>query len=102
MRHVLWRVDYDDALATGYSALNLLEACAWFAVAVWVIYRHVKQGGGAWNFAYAAAFFVFGLSDVMESQIVPIWLIAVKGIIFCTILWIRWEVLRRYYPGRKL
>jgi hypothetical protein len=102
MGHVLWRVNYGDPLAASYSVVNLLEACAWLTVAAWVIRRHVKQGGGVWNFAYAAAFVVFGLSDVMESQIVPIWLIAAKGFIFATILWLRWVVLRRYYPGQKL
>ncbi|MEM9253067.1 MAG: hypothetical protein AAGB29_12020 [Planctomycetota bacterium] len=102
MAHVLWRVDYADPLSATYSVINLLEAVAWFAVAAWVLRRHVKQGGGGWNYAYAAAFVVFGLSDVLESQMVPIWLVAAKGVIFGLILWLRYEVLRRYYPGRKL
>ncbi|MEO0586524.1 MAG: hypothetical protein AAF078_02695 [Planctomycetota bacterium] len=102
MMHVLWRVDYGDPLAAAYSAVNLLEAVAWFGVAGWVVRRHVREGGGAWNFAYAAAFVVFGVSDVVESQVVPMWLIAAKGLIFGVIVWLRWEVLRRYYPGRKL
>lgn len=103
LQHVVWRVDYASPLATGYSILNLLEAIAWFAVAAWVLRRHFKRDtGGAWDYAYFALFVVFGLSDVMESQLVPLWLIAAKGAIFIAILLVRWIVVRRYYPGAKM
>ena len=102
MLHVLWRVDYTDPLAAGYSVLNLLEAAAWFGVAVWVLRRHRRKPGGPWNYAYALLFAVFGASDVWESQQVPMWLIAAKGLIFTGIVAARWVVVTRYYPGAKM
>ncbi len=102
MGHVLWRLDPSDPLALGYCVLNLLEAAAWFVVAGWVVRRHYRRGGGAWDWAYAAAFVLFGASDVVESQIVPVWLIAAKGILFATILVLRAIVIRRYYPGARM
>ena len=102
MRHVLWRVDYGDALAAGYSVLNMLEAVAWFAVAAWVVRRHVRKRGGRWDWVYAGLFAVFGLTDVVESQVVPVWLVGVKGLVFVLILLVRWVVVRRYYVGAKM
>ncbi|MEM6553002.1 MAG: hypothetical protein AAF750_12870 [Planctomycetota bacterium] len=102
MGHVLWGVDYGDALAVGYSVLNLCEAVAWFAVAVWVIRRHRRRGGGRWDWVYAGLFVVFGLTDVMESQVVPLWLVAVKGVVFGGIVGVRFVVVRRYYVGAKM
>lgn len=111
MRHVLWRVDPEDALSIGYSTLNVVEAIAWFAVAVWVLVRLKRRkpvggalglSGAAWCRIYALAFVVFGLSDVMESQVVPVWLVAAKGVIFAAIVGIRFVVVRKCYPGAKM
>jgi hypothetical protein len=102
LRHTLWRVDYADPLARIYSLINLMEACFWLGIAGWVLYRHCKRGGGGWNFAYALAFVVFGATDVIESQIVPVWLIPVKLLILACLLACRAAVVRRYYPQAKM
>ena len=102
MVHVLWRVDYGDPVAAAYSILNLLEALAWFGVAGWVIRRRLRRGRSRIEWVYAGLFVAFGLTDVVESQLVPIWLIAVKGMIFGGILGVRWIVVKRCYPGAKM
>ncbi|MCC7205473.1 MAG: hypothetical protein IT441_10365 [Phycisphaeraceae bacterium] len=102
MRHVLWRVDYSDPLAMGYSILNLIEACFWFGIAGWVIQRHLRQSGGLWNYAYVVAFVVFGATDLVESQIVPVWLIPAKILVLVGLLVCRAVVVRRYYPQAKM
>ncbi|MEM8782179.1 MAG: hypothetical protein AAGE65_04910 [Planctomycetota bacterium] len=101
MRHVLWRYDANDALAVAYSYLNVAEAIAWFVIAAWVVRRAWVDPKTAWEWAYALAFVVFGLSDVWESYAVPMWLIAAKGLIFAAILGLRWRV-KRDRPGLKL
>jgi hypothetical protein len=52
--------------------LNQCEAVAWFVVAAWVWRRYRRLGGGARNNVYGSCFVVFGHSDVMESQVVPL------------------------------
>ncbi|MEM1098012.1 MAG: hypothetical protein AAGH92_04415 [Planctomycetota bacterium] len=101
MRHVLWRYEGGDALAMAYSYLNVTEAIAWFIIAVWVTRRAFRDPKTTWEWAYAGAFAVFGVSDVWESYAVPIWLIAAKGVIFGLILALRWRV-KRDRPGLKL
>ena len=65
--------------------------------------RHLRRTtGGVWDWVYVALFAVFGLSDVLESQVVPMWLLAAKGLIFAGIVAVRWIVVRRYYPGSKM
>jgi len=71
-------------------------------VAIWVMRRHWRKEGGAWDYVYALLFVIFGITDFIESQVVPLWLIASKGLIFGGILIVRWIVVRQYYPGAKM
>ena len=77
-------------------------------MAGWVLRRRVRDKHGLtdtarpWEHAYALSFLVFGLSDVLESQVVPLWLVAAKGLIFAALLICRWQVVTRYYPEAKL
>ncbi|MEM6459572.1 MAG: hypothetical protein AAF710_09300 [Planctomycetota bacterium] len=104
MAYVLWRYDpaSADAVATAYHWLNVTEAFAWFAVAVYVgrrLVRHRRAVG--WESAYVLLFVVFGVSDLVESRVVPVWLIAAKGLIFAGIVAVRWKLVRSYYPDAK-
>lgn len=101
MRHVLWRYDDSNPLAVAYSYLNVAEAVAWFAIAGWIARRAWLDPKTHWEWAYAFALVVFGVSDVWESYAVPMWLIAAKGMIFATILLLRWPI-KKQRPGMKL
>lgn len=102
MRYVLWRYDPHDALASGYHWLNVCEAIAWFAIAVFVGQRLVRQHKAVTlEAAYLLLFVLFGVSDLWESRVVPLWLIAAKGVIFAGILAVRWRLVKRHYVGAK-
>ena len=61
--------------------------------------RHRRSLG--WESLYVALFIVFGISDVWEAYVVPLWLIAAKGLIFVGIIAVRAVLVGRYYPGAK-
>jgi len=102
MTHALWRADWADPFAASYATLNLVEAAFWFGIAAWVVRRHIRRGGGRWNWAYASAFVAFDASDVVESIAVTPGLIVIKGLILAAIIALRLVVVRRYYPGAKM
>lgn len=101
MQYELWRYDPSDGLATAYHWLNVCEAMAWFAIAAWVGIRFLRHRRSfLWEPLYVALFVVFGLSDLWESQVVPMWLVAAKGLIFGGIVAVRFPVVKRLYPGK--
>ena len=103
MRYELWRYDPADGLSWGYHWLNVVEAWAWFAIAAYVGIRFLRfRRSLVWEPCYVGLFVVFGVSDLWESRVVPMWLVAAKGVIFGGIVGVRWVVVRWLYPGRKL
>ena len=64
---------------------NLIEATLWFAVCVVFVFKAI-QGCGRLRAVFmllAAAFFVFGVTDLIESETGawwrPLWLLALKS-----------------------
>ncbi len=62
--------------------------------------RHCKSF--LWEPLYVLLFVIFGISDLWESQVVPVWLVAAKGLIFLGIIAVRVPIVMRLYPGKKL
>ena len=71
----------DELAKTG----NVIEAGLWFVVALALTFQSIRSAGRsrALLAILAAAFLVFGISDLIESQTGawwrPLWLLAMKG-----------------------
>jgi hypothetical protein len=81
-----------------YSWFNVIEGCFWLLFAALVLGRYLKHRHSPVEVAYAAAFATFGLSDFRESYVLETWLVAFKALNLGTLLYLRWHVIRRYYP----
>ena len=102
MVHPLWTGDTSSLGSNLYSALNLLEAVAWWAVALVVGRRALReQRAPLLEGIYVAAFVIFGLTDVIESRVVNLALIGGKGLNFALILVLRAMIRRGPYADRK-
>ena len=84
-----------------YPGFNIGEGVAWLVFAAIVLRRYVKQRRGRIEIGYAVAFLAFGCTDFVESRFVTSWLIWLKLANLIALLWIRWIVVRRFYPGSK-
>ncbi len=77
-----------DLTVTG----NLLEAALWLVIAVLVAYRALRSSGSRRRLysILSAAYLVFSISDVIESQTGawwrPFWLLLLKGACICVFL----------------
>lgn len=102
MHYELWRYRPDDALAHAYHWLNVCEAFAWFFIAALVARRLIRQHlAPCWESVYFFLFIAFGVSDLWESQAVPVWLIAAKGLIFTGIVLSRRVLIKHHYREAK-
>ena len=102
MRYELWRYDPNDGLGAAYHYVNVTEAWAWFGIAGYVGWRMIRHRRHLpLELTYVALFVVFGISDLWESQVVPMWLIAAKGLIFAGIVSVRWPLVKWHYVGAK-
>jgi hypothetical protein len=81
-----------------YSWFNVVEGWFWLVFASLVLRRYLKFHRSPVELTYALAFFTFGLSDFRESFVLESWLVLFKAANLAALLWIRWHVLRRYYP----
>ena len=98
----LWRYDPDHAVAVGYHWLNICEGFAWFAIAIYVVLRMIQyHESPKWEVAYAVFFVLFGISDLWESRVVPVWLIPIKGLILTGILTARHRLVKHHYQNAK-
>jgi hypothetical protein len=73
----------------------------WIALAALVAARFVRYRRSPIELMYAASYFTFGVTDFIESQLVPTWLIALKAINLAAILTLRRFVLKHYYPASR-
>jgi hypothetical protein len=96
-----WQPERAGPLDVAYRWLNIVEGAAWLALAIAVVVRHSRRGGGWLNWPYATAFAVFGLSDFREAVALQSWLIGAKGVILLALLALRRAVISRYYPGSR-
>ncbi len=102
--HVWWSYGRQppSALDVIYRTFNLCEGAVWMVLGVLVAARWRRFRHSAWEFMYAAAFGLFGVTDWIEASYLPTWLILVKGLVLAALLVLRWHVLRRFYPTRRL
>ncbi|MEM9417680.1 MAG: hypothetical protein AAGA25_01325 [Planctomycetota bacterium] len=102
MQYELWRYREGDPLAVAYHWLNICEAIVWFIIAG-IVARRLFQEHRAplWEVYYLGLFVVFGVSDLWEAQVIPVWLIVAKGIIFLNIVGVRRVLIRRFYPEAR-
>jgi hypothetical protein len=81
-----------------YSWFNVVEGWFWLVFATLVLRRYLKYRRSLIELLYALAFFTFGLSDFRESYVLESWLVLFKGVNLAALFWLRWYVLRRFYP----
>ena len=81
---------------------NVVEAAAWFIFAALVLRRGLKHRNSNVEFAYAIAFVLFGISDVIETWYLTSWLLWWKGINLVVLFSLRRSIMKRYYPDAKV
>ena len=84
-----------------YVAFNFVEALAWHAFAIFVLYRFLRRRKTRVELLYAFSFLLFGLSDLIEMGGLSVGLLLFKGACIAAILAARQHVLH-FYPGKKI
>ena len=98
-----WQYDpAADWYALPYHWTNLIEGCFWVGFAVLVFVRYARHKHSAIELVYVLAFLTFGVSDFREAYVVQSWLILFKGTNLAALLYLRWLVIKRFYPGAKV
>ena len=100
--HEWWQYNPADPLHQAYHFFNLAEGFVWIIFAVLVTVRWSRFGRSRIELLYALAFVTFGLTDFREAHRLESWLILAKGVNLAMLLWLRWIIIRRYYPTSKL
>lgn len=99
--HIWWDYAEADSFGRVYHGFNLVEGAAWFVVAALVLRRWARERQSPLEFAYAAAFITFALSDFREAYRLESWLIVAKGLNLIALIALRHYLLKRYYPTSK-
>lgn len=97
-----WNPETAGPLDYVYRGFNLFEAGAWFVFALLVLARWRRNRNSAREIAYAAAFLLFGVTDVAEAWRQSTPLIAIKACVLTTLLILRAQVIRRWYPASRI
>lgn len=97
-----WNPETATAGDFAYRWFNLFEAAAWFTFAALVAGRWFKHRHSRLEIAYAVAFVVFGLTDVMEAWQQSLPLLALKGLVLGVLLTLRATVRRKWYRDSRL
>lgn len=93
----------DPLHAAVYRGINIVEGLFWVGFCVAVLVRHARHPNRQpIEWAYAAAFLCFGLTDFREAIALQSWLIWVKLINLIVLLWLRKRVIKTLYPDSKL
>ncbi len=85
-----------------YRWFNLAEGAAWFVFGLAVLLRWSRYRNSSLEIAYAAAFVMFGLTDVREAWEQSLLLFALKGFVLAILLSLRRVIRRRYYAEGRL
>lgn len=96
-----WRYNATDPLHRLYHFFNLAEGLFWIALGGIVIGRFLRYHRSPLEVAYALAFLTFGLTDFREAWRLESWLLLIKGLNLGLLLWLRWIVIRRFYPHSR-
>lgn len=83
-------------------SFNFVEAAAWFVFAALVLRRWCRTRRSGFELAYALAFVLFGVSDLIEAWWLTSWLLWWKGLNLIALFRLRQLVLKRHYPESKL
>lgn len=98
--HSWWR--YRPSEFSFYHYLNLVEGAIWLVFAALVAARFVRWRHSWIELLYAAAFLTFGLSDFREAYRLESWLLLFKVANLVLLLWLRREVIGRWYPKSRV
>lgn len=90
-----------DWFAQPYHWMNLIEGCAWLIFAALVLRRYLAHRHSPLELLYSLAFVTFGLSDFREAYVLQTWLILFKGVNLAALIYLRWIILRCYYPQAR-
>ena len=82
-----------------YFSFNALEAVCWGVFALLVLLRWKKHRHSRLELFYALLFLLFGISDVIEIFVYPIWLLLAKGLVLFGLWWCRKTLIARFYSG---
>ena len=97
-----WRYDPNgDWYSQPYHWFNLCEGVAWLCFAALVLKHYLRHRHSPLELLYCIAFITFGVSDFREAYVVQSWLILFKGLNLATLLYLRWIIIHRFYPGSK-
>lgn len=88
-------------VAQPYHGMNLVEGLVWLIFAGLVLRRYAAHRKSPLELLYALAFVAFGLSDFREAYVLQSWLILFKGVNLAALIYLRWIILRRYYPQAR-
>jgi hypothetical protein len=81
---------------------NLVEAFVWMIFAVLVLRRWIRLRRTPLEAGYATAFLLFGISDVIESEVLTSWLLWWKVVNVVVLFQLRRLIMHRHYPGCRL
>jgi hypothetical protein len=97
---------YDPATVSGwgraYRWFNIGEAAVWLVFAVLVVNRWRRRRHSPVELLYGVAFATFGLTDIREASVISATVVLVKGANLAALLWLRAQVMRRWYPENRL
>ena len=101
--HVWWQWDATsaDTFSIGYHLFNLAESAVWFGVSIAILIRAARFRHSRWEWLYASAFFVFGLTDVVEAWQQSSLLIAFKLFNLVLLGFIRHRAMKIWYPKSR-
>ena len=100
-----WWVWQPDAAGFGdllYRGFNLLEGLVWMGFGGLVLLRWFRRRRSLWEWGYAVAFALFGLTDFREAYAQSAPLVLIKGCVLGGLLAFRYRATRVWYPGAKL
>jgi hypothetical protein len=96
---IWWTYDAEEPF--GFSAcyhwFNILEGLVWMIFSALVLLRFLRHRRSPIELCYCALFAAFGASDLVEAWQQSSWLIWLKLINLCCLVWTRERVLRCHY-----
>ena len=95
----------DPLHAEIYRWINIVEGLFWVGLAVAALlrsYRQPSEKRSKIEWAYAAAFLCFGLTDFREAIALQTWLIWIKLINLIVLIVLRKRVMKTLYPEAKV
>jgi hypothetical protein len=83
-----------------YVIFNYIEAVFWFGIALYVLFRYIKNRKTWYELLYTLSFFVFGVTDLIEVWGMTLGVLLLKGVCLLAIFQGRKLVIEKY-PDKK-